>query len=462
MKNERLKNIIDYAQGQPSLQVDEDLRVDGISIDTRTLEKGEVYMPIIGENLDGHIFIKDAFENGAVVSFCDKDHSKQLEGEDYPLILVDDCLEAYQKLAKNYRESLDITIIGVTGSNGKTTTKDIVHSVLSQKYKSKKTIGNLNNGIGLPRTLLTFDRDTQTGITEMGMDKAGEISYLSKLAQPKIACITNVGYSHLEELKTPANVAKAKLEILHGMPEDGLLLYNIDDEFLREEVKNLGSLPQEIKSFGTHEDADYHLDLVESNAGGTTFTLGGNEWHVNLLGSFQMYNAAVGVIIGEKMGLDQKQIQKGLRIEDQTSMRSELISGRGFDILNDTYKSNPQSLEEALETTKLLSGYRRKIVILGDMLELGEDEKELHRQAGRSIDPTEIDYVLLYGPLSEYMMQGASENFPIGRVFHYTSKPDLVDKAKYLITKNSLVLVKASRSLRMEEIVESLQQITAH
>lgn len=460
MKRQTIESIAKFAGASIHGSYQEPVFVNSISIDTRTIHDGDIYVPIIGENLDGHIFIEEAFQKGALACFCDEAHFPEFQYLTKPILVVKDTLEGFQQLAKNYRASLETMIIGITGSNGKTTTKDVINSVLKQKFKTKKTIGNLNNGIGVPRTLLELDEDTDIGIIEMGMDRFGEISKLADLAHPQIAAITNIGHSHLDQLKTKENVAKAKLEILEQMTEKDLFLYNYDDPVLRSEVEKLDIRPETI-TFGKDEGADYVLSLKRSDAGGNRFSLNGKNWSLNLIGPFQMYNAAVAIIIGDRLGLTDQQIQAGLTVKDQTAMRTQLISCQGFDILNDTYKSNPQSLKEALETTSLLAGYRQKIAILGDMLELGEDSIDLHREAGRLIDPEIFDYVLFYGELSQRMMEGALEKFPPNRLFHFLSKPNLVDKAKYLISKNSLVLVKASRSMRLEEIIESIQTITA-
>lgn len=456
MKHQTISTIARMSDAKLINVKDLNSPVHAISTDTRTIKPGDIYVPLIGERLDGHEFIDKAFEKGALACFCDKNHIKN-DGNIY--LIVDDTLKAMQLLAKNYRNSLNTTIVGLTGSNGKTTTKDIIHSILKRKYRSQKTIGNLNNAIGVPRTLLELDEDTEVGVVEMGMDTFGEISLYVDMANPHISIITNIGDSHLQELGSKENVAKAKLEILENMTEDDIFIYNLDDEVLKSEVEKLDILPRVI-TYGKSQDADYRITPLSSGLQGSKFLINGESYHINLLGSFQVYNAAVAIIVAIEMGLSPIEIQKGLNVEDQTAMRTELISCDGFDILNDSYKSNPQSLLEALNTAKLLAGYKRKIAILGDMLELGTTEAELHFNVGQNIDSSAIDYILFYGPLSKDMMRGAAENFSNDRIFHFDSKPDLVDKAKYLISKNSLVLVKGSRALRMEEIIESIKDIT--
>lgn len=458
MKHQTLGSIAQFAGAVLAPSSAANTPVKAISIDTRTIDDGDVYMPIIGERLDGHRFIDSAFDKGAVASFHDAAHPMTTE---HPLLAVDDTTEAFTRLAQHFRETLDVKMIGITGSNGKTTTKDIVHSVLQQAFRAKKTTGNLNNQIGVPRTLLQLDEDTEVAVVEMGMSEFGEISHLTHLVHPDIAVITNVGAVHLEQLKTQENVAQAKLEILEGMGPDGLFLYNYDNEILRKAVAAREITPRVI-SYGTDDGADVKLALVKATPIETAFTLNGTSFTVDLIGAYQMYNAAVAVIIARELGLSDADIQKGLEVSDRTPWRTELAHFDGFDILIDVYKSNPPSLREALETAALLQGYNRKIAILGDMLELGRDEREIHREIGRKLRPDVFDAVLFYGSLSTAMYEGALDNFGPDRVFHFTSKLDLVDQAKYLIQPNTLVLIKGSRAMRLEEVVESLSGVTAH
>lgn len=455
MKELTLEQIARFAGGQ--LVGDKDCRVTGVSIDTRTLSPGDLYIPFLGERLDGHRFIDQAFVKGARCSFIDRKHPKP-QGQN--LIVVEDTLLALQRLAKNYRASLPVRTIGITGSNGKTTTKDILHSVLKQHYRTQKTLGNLNNEIGVPLTLLKLNPDTEVGIVEMGMDNFHQIDRLSDMAQPEMAVITNVGDVHLEWLKTRENVAKAKLEITHPMDSSGIFFYNGDDSTLNTVIPRTEMAPK-IVSYGCGSQCDHRIKLLSSNAGGNRFLLDGKEWTVNLVGGYQMYNAAVAILMAEKLGVSEQEIQRGLQVNELTAMRTELMHCDGFDILVDCYKSNPQSVLEALHTVELLSGYKKRIAILGDMLELGEQEEELHREIGRALKPEVFSDVLFFGDLSKAMMEGALEHFTPDHVFHFTSKADLIDRAKYLIESSSLVLVKASRALRLEEVVEGIRTITA-
>lgn len=459
MKNCTLGQIAEYAGARLSRPDLANQKARGVSIDTRTLEEGEVFLPLIGERLDAHQFVNQAFEKGALASFFDQDHT--LPDTDHPFLLVEDTEKAFRRLALHYRNSLKAQVIGVTGSNGKTTTKDILYSVLRRHFCTNKTIGNFNNQIGVPRTLLDLEEETEYAIVEMGMSHFSEIAMLSKLAQPHIAIITNVGEAHLEELGSRENIARAKMEITEALGPDDLFIYNSDNEILQKEVESR-SLPCRMIRFGQNDQADFKLKLFSSNAGGSRFFVNGKPWQINLLGSYQMYNAVVGIIVGQLLGLSDEEIQKGLHVEDRTKMRTELVNCHGFDLLVDCYNSSPQSLREALKTTALLNGYRKKIAILGDMKELGEREKAIHYEIGQEIDPSVFSDLIFYGPLSKYMLQGAEKNFSSSRLFWFSSKSDLVNEMKNLIEPNTLVLVKASRTMRLEEVVESISTITTN
>ncbi len=457
MLNLTLKQIADYSKGKLNDSKYEGIVVDTISIDTRTISKGEMYMPIIGEKLDGHLFINQAFEKGAIAVFSEK--GRVDVDTNKPIIFVENSNQAFADLASNYRNSLkDIKIIGITGSNGKTTTKDYIALTLKKSLKVAKTIGNLNNHIGVPRTLLRLGQDTDVGVVEMGTDGFGQINYLTHMVKPDIAILTNVGDAHLHLLKSKELVAKEKVDIVNGLPDNGIFIYNYDNEYIKNEVKTR-EIKQRIITFGQDPESDYVIEIVSTGPNGNTFKLNGETYMTASIGSHQIYNATCAIIVSKLFNIDQEIIKNQLEINERSSMRSELMTCKGFDILNDSYKSNPQSLVSALETLDILSGYKRKIAIIGDMLELGENEEEIHRQIGRMIDPKKVDYLLCTGPLSKFIAEEAKKRFPFEHVFHLDKKNDLIDKAKYLIQKNSLVLVKASRSLRLEEVVDSLRYI---
>ena len=452
-----LGQIADMVGGKISDPAFLDLKIIGVSTDSRTITESNLYIPLIGDVFDGRIFIKECEDKGARAFIIDEEFEVN-KNVTIPYIKVADTHQALIDLASSYRDELDIKIIGITGSNGKTTTKDLLHSILGQKYKVQKTIGNLNNEIGVPKTILNLAEDTEIGIIELGTDNFGDISLTSNIAKPNIATILNIGDSHLHNLKSKEGIAKAKMEIVEGLTPDGTFIYNLDDPILKKEVPNF-KVNQEVKTFGTDKDADFTIERLESTPTGVSFKHEEEVYKVPLLGDHQIYNAGFAVMVAKMFGLSKEEIDMGLRNVTVSQNRSSLIELNGFDILDDSYKSNPQSLLTGLNTTYMLGGYKNKIVVLADMLELGENEAKLHYEAGEKIDPNEINYCLFYGQLSKNMYEAALTNFPKSRVFYFESKADICDKLKQLITKSSLVFVKGSHGMHMEEVIECIKNL---
>ena len=449
-----LDHIAKMVDGEISDPKYSHIKIKGVSIDSRTIKKDSLYIPIVGEKFDGRIFIEECQNAGAPAFLIDKNY-KIPKSINIPYIKVEDTQKALRDLARAYRQELDIKIIAITGSNGKTTSKNIIHSVLSEKYKVEKTHGNLNNEIGVPLTILDFSEDTDIGVVEMGTDDFGEISVLTNIALPDMAMITNIGDAHLLKLKSREGIAKAKLEILEGLKDDGRFLYNGDDEILKKVLPSY-DIKQETISFGIGENVDFKVVPKEHTNTSTNFSYKDEIYSVPLLGSHQVYNGALAVLIGKIFDLSFDEINKGLSKSSNNANRNELVERNGFDILDDAYKSNPQSLKQGLELAGFLDGYSNKIVVLGDMLELGDDELNLHYKSGLDIDPKKINYCLFFGPLSKQMYKASLENFPKERSFYFDNKDDLIDKLKLLITKYSLVFVKGSRGVHMEEVIEAI------
>lgn len=449
-----LDHIAKMVDGEISDPKYSHIKIKGVSIDSRTIKKDSLYIPIVGEKFDGRIFIEECQNAGAPAFLIDKNY-KIPKSINIPYIKVEDTQKALRDLARAYRQELDIKIIAITGSNGKTTSKNIIHSVLSEKYKVEKTHGNLNNEIGVPLTILDFCEETDIGVVEMGTDDFGEISVLTNIALPDMAMITNIGDAHLLKLKSREGIAKAKLEILEGLKDDGRFLYNGDDEILKKVLPSY-DIKQKTISFGIGENVDFKVVPKEHTNTSTNFSYKDEIYSVPLLGSHQVYNGALAVLIGKIFDLSFDEINKGLSKSSNNANRNELVERNGFDILDDAYKSNPQSLKQGLELAGFLDGYSNKIVVLGDMLELGDDELNLHYKSGLDIDPKKINYCLFFGPLSKQMYKASLENFPKERSFYFDNKDDLIDKLKLLITKYSLVFVKGSRGVHMEEVIEAI------
>ena len=452
-----LGQIAQMVDGEISDKSFSDLAIRGVSTDSRTIEPGNIYIPLIGEVFDGRIFIKECEDKGAAAYIIDRDYEIK-KNISIPYILVEDTQKALRDLAAAYRKELDIKVVAITGSNGKTSSKDLLTSVLQEKYRVQKTKGNLNNDIGVPKTVLQLREDTEVAVIELGTDNFGDISLTSQIVRPDIAAILNIGDSHLHNLISKEGIAKAKLEILDGMDENGTFIYNLDDETLAKEVPNY-QIKQEIQTFGTRDDADFKLERKRSDASGVEFIHDGEEYTLPLIGDHQIYNAGFALMVAKMLGLSTGEINKGFSKVKSSRNRSELIELDGFDILDDSYKSNPQSLLTGLNTCYLLDGYKHKIVVLADMLELGDNEEALHYDVGRKINPNQIEYALFFGPLCKKMYEGASENFPKCRIFHFDDKADMCEILKGLISKSTLVFVKGSHGMHMEEIIECVSKL---
>lgn len=436
----------------------EDLMIEGVSTDSRSIKPGQLFIPIKGENFNGHDFITMAIGKGAVATLWNKD--EPMPTNDFPFMLVEDTIVALQDLAKSYRGQLKTKVIGITGSNGKTSTKDILASLLKTQYKTHKTKDNFNNYIGLPMTILEMDEDTEMAVLEMGMDNFGQIELLTSIARPDAAIITNIGEAHLEDLKTPENIAKAKLEILKGLKPNDLFLYYGDDTILKKVIDN-SSLDYNVKTYGRESSNDYQAEVIFVNESGDSFNIKkpiDKEFFIPMLGEHQVLNATAAIAVAEYFGISLENIEKGLLNIEKTGMRNELVNANGFTVLNDSYKSNPSSVLAALNTMYNMTDYNQKIVVLGDMQGLGDEEINMHRDIGLKINPDKIDYVFTYGPLSLYIAKTAKLNLGENRVFSFDDKTDLVNKIKEVIKPNALILTKASRALQMEDVVAKLKE----
>lgn len=438
-----------------------DLRIEGVSTDSRTIKPGQLFIPIKGENFNGHDFITMAIGKGAVAALWNKEEPRP--DNDFPFIIVEDTVAGLQNLAKSYRSQLSTKVIGITGSNGKTSTKDILASLLKTQYKTHKTEANFNNYIGLPMTILEMEEDTEMAVLEMGMDNFGQIELLTSIARPDAAIITNIGEAHLEGLKTQENIAKAKLEILKGLKPNDLFLYYGDDSTLKKVIDN-ASLDYNVKTYGTETSNDYQAEVIFVNESGDSFNIRkplDKDFFIPMLGEHQVLNATAAIAVAEYFGISLENIEKGLLSIEKTSMRNEIVKANGFTILNDSYKSNPSSVLAALDTMYNMPDYDQKIVVLGDMQGLGDDEINMHKEIGLKIDPNQIDYVITCGPLSKYIAETAKINLGKDRVIafdDFEDKSKIVEKIKELVKPNALVLTKGSRALQMEDITKRLTE----
>lgn len=432
-------------------------KIKGVCIDSRKVVAGNLYIPIRGVNHNGHVFVQQAIEHGAKAVLWERREPNP--PKDVVVILVEDTTKALQQLAKAYRHQLSMKVVGITGSNGKTSAKDILASVLSQHYITQKTMGNYNNEIGVPLTLLSFSEQIEAAVVEMGMENLGELSFLTRLVEPDIAIITNVGTAHLENLKTLENIAKAKVEIAEGLKAGGMLIYNGDQTLLRDAVR-AAQLPGDIaiRTFGMHEQNDYWIDKIRQKPEGLYFQvpqLDELPFFMDMIGSHQAYNATAALIAAKAWRVSVDEMRKGLAVIEKTGLRNELIICGKCLILNDAYKSNPQSTLAALDTMAAFA-LPYKIAVLGDMLELGETSDWIHYDIGKQLASYHLDEVLTIGDMSRYTAQGAFNTCEHTFVRHMTDKEELLAYLQPYRQKNCMILVKGSRGMQLDTLVDAL------
>ena len=426
--------------------------ITGVTTDSRQVEKGSLFIPLVGDIYNGHEFADKAIKDGAGAVIWQK--SEKNPPKDAPVIFVEDTLSALQALAKSYLNQLQVKVVGITGSNGKTTTKDMVAALLETTYKVHKTKGNFNNHIGLPLTVLSMSEDTEVAVLEMGMSGKGEIELLSQLANPNVAVITNIGESHLMDLGSREGIAEAKLEITKGLKKGGLFIYHGDEVLLQERVP---ALSLNTATFGEKSTNDYFPTKVTQELTGTSFIVENEEYFIPVLGKHNVWNALAAYAVAVHLGVKTEAIKEGYTSIKITGMRLELIEAKsGASIINDAYNASPTSMKAAIDLIENLKGFEQKFVVLGDMLELGEEEKEFHREVGRAIKPNNISHIFTYGRLGAEIASGAKENFAQEFVHHFEEKTELITVLKSFVHKNDVVLVKASRGMKLEDVVNAL------
>jgi len=432
--------------------------IQGVSTDTRSIRPGNLFVPLIGERFNGHAYAKAALDLGAAAVLWQADQGEPPAG---PSIVVDDTLAALQRLAANYRASLQVTIVGITGSNGKTTTKDMAAAVLGTTFRVHKTQGNLNNHIGLPLTLLSLSPETEFAVLEMGMSGRGEIELLTTIARPDAAVITNIGDAHLLQLGSRDEIAKAKLEIRAGLAEGGTFIVPGDEPLIDAYIGEApGPDTARVVRFGEGAACDVRLASVELSAVDTRFRVEGSpvEFAIPMLGKHNATNALAAIALGRAFGLSDERMAEGLRALQPTGMRIERIDGKnGTTIWNDAYNASPTSMRAALSLLADTRGFRRKFAVLGDMLELGPNEEAFHRDIGGALSPERIDYVYTYGELGRCIAEAALPNYPAGRVAAFETKEALAAALEREAAPGDLILVKASRGMKMETIVQHMR-----
>jgi len=430
-----------------------DRMIVGVSFDTREAMEDKIFVPLKGENVDGHNFLHEAMKCGAACVFS--------EIETYvDAIMVEDAAQALKDLAEYYRSLFDVKVVGITGSNGKTSTKDMIAAVLAEKYNVVKTIGNFNNEIGLPTTIFNIDDNTDVVVLEMGMNHSGEISRLSKIARPDYAIITNIGVAHIENLGSQEGIFKAKSEILDYLAPDGKVYLCGDDNFLirYRDRKNFTFYGYGMRN--TYRANDIEGGGLDSSQYTVLMKTGETlEVYVPTPGKHMVLNSLAAVAVGEELGLSPAQIANGIKKFKSSGMRMNVIeTNGGMHVIDDCYNASPDSVKAALDVLIQASG--NTIAILGDMLELGEQSYDMHFEIGAEAARLCIDTIICVGEESEATYEGAYNEFRSGasnsQIIYFNSKDDCLAQLGTFVKAGDTILVKASRGMRFEDIVNKL------
>ncbi len=454
----RYSEVCMWVEGK-SLYKGDDFDILDVSTDSRSINRGSLFIPLKGDKFDGHNFIEDAVKKGASSYITANDKYFR---RDFPSILVQDTLWAYQRIAQRYLEKISVPVVAITGSNGKTTTKDMIHSLLSVKYNVVATEKNYNNEIGVPKTVLRLNKNTHVLVLELAMRGKGQISELSKIVRPDVVVITNIGESHYELLGSYKAIAEAKCEIFHGAKDGGVSFLNADDKWFSFCVKKSCGT---VYSYGIERKANIYL-LNRKNRGFLGMDLdvrykvadkeGEISFFLPLLGEHNIYNALASLGVGIYWGLTHDEIVEGFSHLSLTGMRMEVKeSSGGWVVINDTYNASPTSMKKAIEMLRGLEVKGKRGLVLGDMLELGDLALHSHREIGKLVSKGGFDFLVCTGNLGREIFEEALKN-GVGEAYFFDKKEDIVHFLKEILRKGDVILVKASRKMALEDVVEAV------
>ena len=458
MKDLSIKNIIEVTKGK-LLVGKEDYVCKSYSKDTRTIKNEDCYIGIKGENFDGNLFWEKALENGAstvIVQNVEIEGEKLKKWADKNVIKVEDTLEALYNIARYKRSLYDIPVIAITGSVGKTSTKDIVANVVSKKYKTLKTEGNNNNNIGLPFTILRM-QDEEAAVLEMGMNHFGEISLLASIANPTICIITNIGTSHIGNLGSRENILKAKLEILEGSKKEAVIINNDNDLLHKWQKENKENY--NIKTYGIKEKSDVMAKEIKLEENKSTFTCKINnveeKINVPVGGEHFVLNSLCAITVGEVLKIEVDKIKLGIESFELTKKRMDIAELKnGIKVINDAYNASLESMTAAL---KVLSEFKeRKIAVLGDMFELGDFSEELHKKVGKQVVKNNIDILIACGKNAKNIADVAKESMNKENVYYIRKTEEIKPLLEKIVKNNDVILFKASNGMRFYKIAEEV------
>ena len=434
--------------------------IENVTIDTRKVEKGSCFIGIKGEKTDGNLLYKNAFDAGAslvILEYFDEspENINYLKENNKSVIIVPSTIEALGLFAKLKRSEFFSPVVAVTGSAGKTSTKDMIYSVLKEKYKIHKTIGNQNNHIGLPLTILSLDKDNEILVLEMGMNHLKEISYLTNIAKPDVAVITNVGTAHIGNLGSRENILKAKLEILEGLNPNGTVIINNDNDLLHKwYLENKDNY--KIITIGINEVSDYMPVIIEKGEWGTTFSCKNTIYKVPVGGDHFIYNALSAIAVANLFNVSAKEIQDGIINFELSSNRMSVSVTEGITLIDDSYNANFDSMSYAIKYLTSLPG--RRIAVLGSMKELGKFSESLHRKIGALVAKEKIDILITVGDEAKFINEEAINNgYNKDKSYHFETNKEAIAFINSIKRSEDNILVKASNSLNFKEIVDNIK-----
>jgi UDP-N-acetylmuramoyl-tripeptide--D-alanyl-D-alanine ligase len=431
--------------------------VSDIVTDNRKVTEGAMFIAIKGNRVDGHNFVESAYESGAICTLVEKDIKS-----DKPYIIVENSLIAIKKIAKFYRENLEIKVVGITGSVGKTSTKEMIYSVLSQKYNVLKTEGNFNNELGLPLTIFRIREEHEIAVLEMGISDFGEMTRLSEIAKPDVAVITNIGLCHLENLKTRDGILQAKTEMFKNINDNAKIVLNGDDDklctikdyngikpifYYIDNCDNNGIYADEIKNEGIKGiKCNIHCNTANNKNSDI-------EVMINIPGRHMVYNALAATCVGKTFGLSDSEIKSGIEKLKPVSGRNNIIEVGNLTVIDDCYNANPVSMKASIDVLSYAEG--RKVAILGDMFELGDNESELHSEIGAYLTESNIDIIVLVGDLMnnafKKLLQTDTNN---KKVYYFENLEDALEQLDNIIKQDDTILVKASHGMKFSRIID--------
>ncbi|MHA8137852.1 UDP-N-acetylmuramoyl-tripeptide--D-alanyl-D-alanine ligase [Lactobacillaceae bacterium Scapto_B20] len=452
-----LAEIAKAVAAQNDISEYDDLEISSVAFDSRNLQPGALFVPLSG-NQDGHRFIESARNHGASATLWASNHNQI--PDDFPVLIVDDPLAAMQTLSKYYLNKINPQVVAITGSNGKTTTKDMIASILGTQFNVTKTHANFNNEIGVPITVLSMEANTEVLVVEMGMDRPGQLDFLSRLVQPDVAVITMIGEAHIEFFGTRDRIADAKVEILNGLKADGTFIYDGDEPLLQQRAAKVNF--NEL-TFGRNGTNTLYPTTINDHPSATSFVT--NQWKdftftIPMIGEYNVNNALASILTGELFRIHPEAIRKGLDGVDITANRAEWLKGnQGEVILSDVYNSNPTAVREVMKAFVETPTPGKRIVVLGDMLELGAQSKAMHASLANTLDPSEVQQVFLIGTDMQALADQLRDQYPISALHDYST--DQIERLGQdllaTIKSGDIVLIKGSHGIHLETVLDLLR-----